>query len=443
MNKNYVITSYIPNTEIDAVFVGALNKFCEVNKAEFHVLQCKYNYLADMEHPLEQAIRIEFNDAIKIEEYKLSEHLVVSDFRISINTVDPLAGMESFAAKHGCMILPFPRHRFKTVPRMLRESLTPRAIWCSGTISEPSTYKNNKSGLRMKDYHVKGALFVQVEPNGTFHIRQLQFDGRGFFDLDQYYRPGGVEGHQPLAISMGDDHALYQSTYAMRATIDMIAKLRPKYVIRHDTLDFGTAGSHHLIGKHLTKAKLPVTMEEELIVTSNSIALFENEFPFIKQVMVASNHPEHLDRYLDEARYYDDYPNHVIGLELAWAKARGENAFEYAMKKYNELKRTVFLERKDSFKLAGIELGDHGDFGANGSRGSTKEKGIVYSGNCITGHTHSPEIGVYGNFVNGTLTELSLPYTKDSGSSSWLWTNTLLYKNGKRTHIHIIPKREK
>jgi hypothetical protein len=439
MNKNYVITSYIPNTEIDPVFVQALNNFCKHNQAEFHLLQCKYNYLLDLEHPLEQAIAIEFNDSIKLEEYKLSDHLVVSDFRISINTVDPLAGMESFAAKHGCMILPFPRHRFKTVPRMLRESLTPRAIWCSGTISEPTTYKTNKSGTRMKDYHVKGALFVQVEPDGKFHIRQLQFDGRGFFDLETYYLPNKIEGHQPLALSMGDDHALYQSEYAMNATMDMIGKLRPKYVIRHDTLDFGSAGSHHLIGKHLTKAKLPVTMEQELKLTSDTIALFEKKFPFIKQVMVASNHPEHLDRYLDEARYYDDYTNHIIGLELAWAKARGKNAFEYAMNKYNKLHRTYFLQRKNSFKLAGIELGDHGDFGPNGSKGNSKEKGIVYSGKCITGHTHSPEIGVYGNFINGTLTHLSLPYTKDSGSSSWLWTNTLLYKNGKMTHLHIIP----
>jgi hypothetical protein len=443
MSKNFVITSYIPNTDIDAKFVQCLNTFCNVNNAELHLLQCKSNYLQDEDMPLELAIQEEFAESLKLRGYQLNKHLYVSDFRISINTIDPLSGMESFAAKHGCMILPFPRHRFKTIPRMLRESLTPRAIWCTGTISEPNTYKNNKSGTRMKDYHVKGALFVQIEDDETFHIRQLQFDGRGFFDLDILYLPNRTRGYQPLALSMGDDHALFQNSVAMNATMDMIEKLRPKAIFRHDTLDFGNAGSHHLIGKHLTKARLPMTMEEELKITSDSIALFEKKFPNTAQYMVASNHPEHLDRYIDEARYFDDYPNHIIGLELALAKAKGHNIYEFAMNKYNRLENTIFLNRKDSVKMAGIELADHGDFGANGAKGSTKEKGVVYSGKCITGHTHAPEIGIYGNFVNGTLTHLTLPYTKDSGSSSWLWTNTLLYPNGKMTHLHIIPKRSK
>lgn len=441
MSKNYVITSYIPNTAIDAKFVRVLQKFAKDKDADFKLLRCKENYSKDFEMPLEQAIWEEFREVLTTKSFKLSKHLYVSDFRISINTIDPLSGMESFAAKHGCMILPFPRQRFKTVPRMLKESQTPRAIWCTGTISEADSYKNNKSGTRMKDYHVKGALFVQVdEKTGRFEIRQLQFDGTGFYDLNEYFTEGKTKTERPLAISCGDDHALFQSNYAMAKTEEFISKVKPLTIFRHDTLDFGTAGSHHLIGKHLTKAMLPMTLEEELKLTSDSIKRFEVLFPFAKQYMVSSNHPEHLDRYLDEARYYDDYPNHVIGLELALAKAKGNDVYRYSMEKYNTLKNTTFLSRKCSLKLAGVELADHGDSGSNGSKGTPREKGIVYSGRSITGHTHSPEIGVFGNSVNGTLTHLSLPYTKDSGSSSWLWTNTLLYPNGKMTHIHIIPE---
>lgn len=439
--KNYVISSYIPNTHIDAKFVRVLNRFIKDTNSEFKLLQCKENYNKDFEMPLERAIIEEFGEIIKTKAFNLGKHLHVSDFRISINTIDPISGMESFAAKHGCMILPFPRHRFKTVPRMLKESQTPRAIWCTGTISESDSYKNNKSGTRMKDYHVKGALFVQVdEKTGRFTIRQLQFDGEGFYDLNKHYTESHIKVVRPLAISCGDDHALFQAPIAMKKTEEFIAEMKPHNIFRHDTLDFGTAGSHHLIGKHMTKSKLPMTLEEELKLTSDSIARFEKLFPFAKQYMVASNHPEHLDRYLDEARYYDDYPNHIIGLELALAKAQSKNVYQYSMEKYNKLKNTIFASRKSSLKLAGVELLDHGDEGSSGSRGSPLEKGIVYSGKSITGHTHSPEIGVYGNFVNGTLTHLSLPYTKDSGSSSWLWTNTLLYPNGKMTHIHIIPE---
>jgi hypothetical protein len=438
--KKYVITSYVPNTDINSDFVLCLNNYCKENNAELHILQCKENYRQDHEQLLEMAIREEFGKTIKTVGYKLNSHLAVSDFRISINTIDPLSGMESEVAKHGCMIIPFPRHRFKTVPRMLRESKTPRAIWCSGTISEPTSYKKNKSGRRMQEFHKLGALVVEIENDTIFHIRQISFNGKGFFDLDCFYTDKKVMNVNPKALVLGDDHVLFQNKYAMEETKKQIDALAIRVIVRHDTLDFGNAGSHHLIGKHLTKAKLPTTLEEELKLTSDNIADMYKQFPHLTQYMVASNHPEHLERYIDEARYYDDYTNHIIGLELALAKAKGHNIYQYAMAKYNSMEKVVFLTRKDSFKVAGVELGDHGDFGANGSKGTSREKGIVYSGKCVTGHTHSPEIGIFGNFVTGTLTDLSLPYTKDSGSSSWLHSNVLLYPDGNCTHLHIIPK---
>lgn len=440
--KTYIVTSYIPNTPINMEFVQSLNNYCKVNKAELHVLQCKENYRQDVEQPLEIAIRQEFGKTVKTNGYSLNKNLFVSDFRISINTIDPLVGMDSFAAKHGCMLLPFPRHRFKTVPRMLKESLTPRAIWCTGTISEPVSYKNNKSGTRMKDYHKIGALVVQIENDEIFHVRQISFNGKGFFDLGTLYTPNRIIKVNPKALVLGDDHVLFQNKHAMEATKNQIEQLSVRTIFRHDTLDFGNAGSHHLIGKHLTKAQLPMTLEEELKHTSNNIMDICKRFPQVIQYMVASNHPEHLERYIDEARYYDDYTNHVIGLELALAKAQGKDIYDYSMNKYNKLSKVVFLTRKDSLKIAGVECADHGDQGSNGSKGTPREKGVVYSGKSITGHTHSPEIGIFGNFVTGTLTHLSLPYTKDSGSSSWMHSNVLLYPDGNCTHLHIIPKKD-
>ena len=436
--KSYVITSYIPNTHIDAKFVQTLNGFCKHNNAELQILQCKENYRQDHEQLLERAIRDEFGSAIKLKAYNLNKHLHVSDFQTSINTIDPLSGMESFAAKHGCLILPFPRHRFKTVPRMLKESSTPRAIWCTGSISEPDTYKSNKSGRRMKDYHVKGALFVQIQNDKVFHIRQLTFDGTGFYDLNRFYSGNNVlKNRRPEAIVCGDDHALFQSPKAMDATIDMILKLDIRKIVRHDTLDCASI-SHHVQGKNLTRALIDITLDQELRLTSNSFQRFEDLFPKATQYSVASNHPEHLDRYVDEARYKEDYPNHVLALELAWAKAKGEDIYRYSMRKYNKLKNVIFLKRKSSLKIAGIQIADHGDEGANGAKGTPREKGITYSGKVVTGHTHSPEIGVFNNVVTGCLTHLSLSYTKDSGSSGWLNTNALIYPNGTMTHIHII-----
>jgi hypothetical protein len=437
--KKYIVTSYIPNADLCYEFIYALQKCAAIEKAELLVGQCKANYLGDMGSAFEQTIQEELGNKLVSKFTKLNSKLAIHDFHESVNVIDPLAGIESDVADRGCLIIPFPRHRFKTVPRMLRESGAPRAAWCTGSISHPY-YKHTKSGSRMSRYHVYGALMIEVIDDAHFNIRQLTWDGKGFYDLHKYYDASGMtKGHEVAALSMGDDHAVFQDPHVMDETYKLIELIKPKYLFRHDTFD-ACSVTHHLEGKKLTKSLVNLSLEEEGRITARSLQYIEVKYPKLQQVMVASNHPEHLDRYLDEARYKDDTTNHVLALELAWQKAQGKNVVEYLLNKYCPLNKVQFLARKQSFKVLGIEMGDHGDEGANGSRGSTKEKGIVYSGKSVTGHTHSPEIGIYGNYVNGTSTFLSLNYTKDSGSSSWLNTHTIVYPNGTMSHFHIIPR---
>jgi len=424
--KTYILTSYIPNSEIDTHFLKALRKYAEFTNATLRVPICKPNYVKDVDEELHiESLKFLGKNVLPQETLKFNDNLFITDYRESINVIDPLSGMESIASSLGSMIIPYPRHRFKTIPRMLREGHLPRALWCTG--------------VRMARHHKIGAIIIEVENDEIFHIRQITWNGRGFFDLQYYVTPSSVKGgYSAVSISMGDDHAVFQNAEVMNQTEKVIEYFRPKYIFRHDTFDACTV-THHTEGKSITKALINMSLEEEGIITSNSIQRFCDLFPFAKQFMVASNHPEHLDRYLDEARYKEDTKNHILALELAWKKASGFNVVEYLLKKYNKLQNVTFLDRKKSIKVLGTEFGDHGDEGANGSRGTPVEKGIVYGGKCVTGHTHSPEIGVYSNFVNGTSTNLSLGYTKDSGSSSWLNTHTIQYKDGSLTHIHIIP----
>jgi hypothetical protein len=439
MSKKYIVTSYIPSADLCYDFIYALQKCAKIEKATLLVGACKNNYKSDLTNPYELTIQEELGSHLITKFTQLNNKLAINYFKESVNVIDPLSGIESDVADRGCLIVPFPRHRFKTVPRMLRESGAPRAAWCTGSISHPY-YKDTKSGSRMSRYHVYGALMIEIDDMDHFNVRQLSWDGTGFYDLDKYYTVKGVtKGHTLAALSMGDDHAVFQDPHVMDETYKLIEKLHPSYLFRHDTFD-ACSVTHHLDGKHISKSLVNLSLEEEARITARSIHHVEVTFPKVNQVMVASNHPEHLDRYLDEGRYKDDHVNHILALELAWKKAEGNNVVEYLLNKYQPLNKAQFLARKQSFKVLGIEMGDHGDEGANGSRGSSKEKGIVYSGKSVTGHTHSPEIGVYGNYVNGTSTFLSLGYTKDSGSSSWLNTHTMVYKNGKMSHFHIIPR---
>jgi len=438
--KKYIITSYIPDAVIDYDFYSALEVYSKKNKAEMIVTQNKFNYVKDLETDQEEYNQKFIGDKLLTKERKLAKSLFISDYQQSINVIDPLSGMESVASHKGSFILSFPRHRFKSVARVIKNHEYPRGIWCTGSISEPVYKTSIKSGMKMQPFHVKGALVVTIENNKIFHIRQLQWDGVGFYDLNTYYMSdkSKVVKTSVSAFVCGDDHAVFQNEMAMKVTKRHIKQLRPSNIVRHDTLDCCSI-SHHVENKKLTKASIDMTLEEELKITAKTIKDFEDKFPFANHYQVASNHPEHLDRYLDEARYRDDNFNHILALELALAKSKGNNVYKYSMEKYAGKLKTNFLTRKSTIKIEGIEIAAHGDMGVNGGKATPTGLGLIYSGKAITGHSHSANISPYGNPTVGTLTDLVLPYTSEAGGSSWSHTNCIVYKNGKMSLINILP----
>lgn len=447
--KRYIVSSYIPNADIDIDFYNALVTMSEKVDAEVIIADCKYNYKNDVNTLLQMTIDDELEDVIVRGSYKFNDKLTLTDYRQSINVIDPISGMaiDSAASALGNMIVAFPRHRFKSVARSLKHSRSPRGVWCTGTISEPY-YKDTKSGAAMKNYHVKGALIVEVINDHLFNIRQLQWDGKGFYDLDTYYTPNGakkVKGSME-GLSLGDLHPPFTNLLVLNETRNFIEKYKPANIMLHDAFD-GCSISHHVEGKHITKAIINRSMKnlaDELMLTAETIDMIAEASRSSKVHVVKSNHDEHLERYLEEFRFKDDYINLDMALYLArvyinYKKGETDQSpLEHSLRTYAPLTNVFFHDRDDKLNLAGWEVLNHGDYGANGARGNAKGSGVAFNGKVITGHTHSPEISAFGNSVNGTMTNLSLGYTNDSGTSGWLNTHTIIYKNGTISHYHII-----
>lgn len=438
----HIITSFLPAADVSYDFIDSLRVACTDMGAHFHIIENQANYLSDYEHPLTLALREEFDEYLVKKDVKINSNLYISSHKMNVNLVDPISGMESQASRTSSFILGYPRQRSKLVPRMLRESTLPRAIWCTGTVSTP-LYKYTKTGMRMAPFHIYGALKVELYDNDRFEVRQLRWDGKGFYDRKKYYTktdvtyvPDAVE-----AVMLGDDHTPFLNPVIVDKTIELLKELTPKYVIHQDTLDMCSI-SHHMVNKIISRAVLDMTLEQEGELTVNYLSRMI-ESTTAKHFLIASNHPEHLIRYLEEARYQNDAKNHILALKLAARQAEHGDAIEYFLKdycsKYKKLPRFKYIPRKQSMKICGIEHSDHGDYGPNGSKGNSREKGIVYGGQSNSGHTHSPEIGIYGNFVAGTSTFLVLDYTPDCGSSSWANAHIVTYKNGMRTQEFILP----
>jgi hypothetical protein len=135
-----------------------------------------------------------------------------------------------------------------------------------------------------------------------------------------------------------------------------------------------------------------------------------------------------------------DYENALLFHELRYKMllAREDSGevpepFElFAIDKLNS--KTVFLGRDQSYKIADIEISNHGDVGVHGSRGSSKQFSNLPV-KTITGHSHSPVIDK-GNYTVGTTSLLRLEYNK--GLSAWHHAHVVVYPNGKRQMIFIV-----
>lgn len=97
------------------------------------------------------------------------------------------------------------------------------------------------------------------------------------------------------------------------------------------------------------------------------------------------------------------------------------------------LKENVQFCQRSGMKVLGIEVGQHGDRGINGARGSAVSFAKVPT-KMIVGHSHSPQINK-GCYVVGTSSMLALEYNK--GASTWHHAHCIIHRNGKRQMIFI------
>ena len=94
------------------------------------------------------------------------------------------------------------------------------------------------------------------------------------------------------------------------------------------------------------------------------------------------------------------------------------------------------MKKDEQLKVAGFELGQHGENGANGSKGNIQGFGRSHD-KIVVGHSHSPNI-FYSAIQVGTNSRMNLPYA--TGDSSWMHANCIIYPNGTFQLITFIDE---
>ena len=449
--RRYVITSAQNATPVHPGFFSSLRVYCAENDAELIVIPYRYQNptsiwsedSADRDYWAR-----ELTEYLLDKRINLNHNLVImADLKMQPTAERPLSGLDTMTGSQSAIIA-HPKLELMTVPTPHHK--LPKILTTTGTCTKRN-YTDTKAGKKGSFHHTYGACLIEALGD-TFHMRQLNAQDDGsFMDLNYEYTPAGrriVDCAEALV--MGDTHQEFVDPAVIEATFGkggIVQLLKPKLVVWHDLHDFYSRNHHH-------KHSVFVNFAKHHSGAHNVRIALESTFRFVdeqtakhggKNVFVPSNHPDALNRWVQETDPRDDPENAVFWAETFTACCLGAKMTKsgvstvdpfiyWAKRLLQSADRTIFLRRDESLQVKGIELGYHGDRGPNGARGSIG--GFTKIGvKSVIGHSHSPGIrdGVYQAGLNSYY---DLEYA--SGPSSWLQTDVLVYANGKRTLLNFI-----
>lgn len=440
--RSYVITSAQNATPIQSNFLKSLQNYCNHNDAQLIVTKYRYK------NPSSQWSESQRNSewwAPELVPYlldgrkRIAKNLVVlGDIHAQATATRPLSGLHTICGEDSA-ILGHSKIELESIPTPHKDRS--KVLTTTGSVTVEN-YTDTKAGAKGEHWHQYSAVVVEIDKDETFYIRHLiAGNGGSFFDLDKLYTPKEVtSGHRAEALVMGDTHAEFLDPLVKEATFGkkgIVACVEPKHLVWHDIHDFFSRNHHHRNSPFIQLAKYKAGAGNVKRALQETFDLVNECTPEdCLSIMVPSNHPAALSRWIAETDWRTDPENAEFYLETALHIARScqmgpngpsfDDAFTYWGKKMVSVP-CVWPAQNDSYRIAEVEVGQHGDKGINGSRGSLLQYGKI-GARSIIGHSHSPGIKD-GAYQVGTSSYLSLGY--NSGPSSWAQTHAILYANGK------------
>lgn len=453
----YIITAAQNATPVHAGFLQACLQFTKHRNAELIVVPYRYKNPTSLWN--ENNLSAEWwagnlTPYLLSTKIKICENLtILADIKIQPTSGEPIGGLEAFSGRNS-VIVGHPKIQLKSVPTL---DGNPKLLLSTGAITVPN-YTDSKVGHKGEFHHSLAAAVVEIDEDGTFHVRHVHASVKtgAFYDLDRLYTASGVTtGHAIEALITGDTHVEFIDEEVEDATYhnsdSIVAVLKPKKVILHDVLDFYSRNHHSRnsdtlnYGKHMFGRN---NVQDELQGAADFIDRISR--PGQENVIVKSNHDEAFDRWLREIDPKLDPENSVLFHYMKYHQYKSVRPTDTGFESFDPFKfwclnpengiglenieGTTFLRRDESLRVCGIEVGFHGDVGVNGSRGDVKSLSKL-SDKIVIGHSHTPAI-YESAYQVGLSAKKNLEYKR--GPSTWMHTHCVIYPDGKRTLIHVI-----
>jgi hypothetical protein len=432
----------------------AVGNFCKRNKAELVLLPMPAHVKALHSQPTHYDPQLEPFMGCFATEYTFNTHLKAIEAHINPQQINPLTGLKRLrvhrtdsSGNKGAeittkklktsIIVAHSKQMMDVVPTGIETH--PRIIHSTGAITKPA-YLKNRIGMIANEDHKLGGLIIEIEKD-IFHIRQVQFDPSdgSFVDLaTRYFSDGTTKFERAEAFKMGDLHPGYEDQSVLNAHYRLWNKIKPKRIFLEDFFD-GASISHHTEKKKLTRAKLPEKFKDlpsEIEEAKRVLKELIDHAPKDCEIFAtASNHPDHVMRYLDEGRYiYDIKPNYVMAHRMIVMSLDGKNPLKEFLDPENKMRWTN--ENEDIF-IEGVQMNAHGHLGSNGSRGG-KINHEMALGNAMVAHSHTPSI--YHDLYTVGHTSIGR-HGYNNGPSTWIPASGAVYKRGqKQLYLFIQGK---
>jgi hypothetical protein len=358
---------------------------------------------------------------------------------------DPLGGLDSVSNESSSIV-----GHAKIQLRSVAAPASGRAkIMTTTGACTIANYTASKAGWLGEFHHTIAAVIVEID-GPAFFLRHVNWDKKtgSFTDLGTRYFPDRHEAApRPAALIMGDTHVDFVDASVEKGTFGpegIVETLDPRTLVWHDLLDAYACNPHHR-GKPFVAVAKAMTGRDRVREEIERAAQYIRRYTTgdRKSVVVASNHDNFLSRWISDTDWRSDPVNSETYLETALFMRRNvridievgtvypDPFTQYWIPKLIDTRGIKLLKKDESFSLAGVELGMHGDVGPNGSRGSAKNLRRI-GVRSIIGHSHTANIEE-GCYQVGTSAYLKPEYC--SGPSTRSQCHALLHDNGKRQLI--------
>jgi hypothetical protein len=440
----FIITWAQNDTAVHKTFLKNLEVYANEIEADIHIILGRYknptSVFTDKEHDTWDPDVIKYSDANRHNIHKYVS--IMSDIKIQPTATNPMSDMQGMSGINSC-IFGSPKVQLEMIP-VLDES-KPKMMLTTGSVTLKN-YTDSKAGKKGEFHHTFGFVIVEIKDKDVFFVRQVTADDKTGSFSDLYYRVenGVVSRNNSIeALILGDVHFGHHDQEIINKTFELTSVLKPKHVVLHDVFD-GDSISHHQLKDPFIQYAKEVNgtndLNKEIDMMIECLKPFEQ---FENVVIVRSNHDDFLDRWLknEDWKKQPTFKNSRLYMKLS------DILLEQYANNYHNVKgvipalinkaypKFITLDRRSSYKVkGGWELGQHGDIGSNGSRGSLLQFRRLNT-KIVVGHYHTPG-RKDGAIAVGTSTSLRVGY--NLGPSTWLQSHVIIHNDGRAQHVNFI-----